>query len=221
MSAKIYSPDLTAELVNRVECRIEIESKSSVLSTNSRRLEPTDDGEQLSTTPMANPTLLIDDQLFKDTKTISTLISILALTLFVTILCCSSLMWYKCRDRAMAAATARLRQRRQRLRRRQQRTLSSSMSSSGGSSPSPSSNTAEAMSVTKIKENINSNNNNNNNNNKGGGIPSKSDFRRIFSIRLPYDFFDRSQTRTNFHENDKLGSKKFGVSFFFFFFFFF
>lgn len=177
VSAKIYSTDLKAELANRVECRIEIESKSLTLSTNSRSLDQSNKSMDQQTTTLTNPTLLIDEQLFKDSKTIS-LVGVLVLTLFVSILGCSSLMWFKCRHKA-----SNLR-----------RSLSSSMSSG---SPSPSS---EPTSVTKIKEN------------KGHAV--KSDFKRAFSVRLPFDFFDRSQTtRTNNNDNDKMGSKKFGVSF--------
>lgn len=243
MTAKIYSKDLSAELINRVECRIEIDSEilsavseimrkenaSSSRSENNNRTKSStlsiDKGEsqQKSSTihliaaakgdqyekkvdnqdenevMVTNPTLLIDDQLLKaSTTTISTLVALLVLTVLTVVGCCSGFVWFKCRVK---------RQERDEgsggggrgLRGGGNRCVSSSGSSgtgvmirgplfgsssassmSTGSPHSPLSELAgkrDSLEKKPPPSRLSAHNNNN---------PSK-DFKRVFSIRLPFD----------------------------------
>lgn len=186
VSAKIYSSDLAAELINRVECRIEIDSKVLV-GLNSRKVDSNNHSQiinlttaaPLDDTVISNPTLLIDDQLLKaSTSTISTLLVILVVTVLMIVVCCSGFMWFKCRRKRTGSAGSG----------RGPFASSSASSMSTGSPHSPLSELAAAGKKSPISNDANGNH-----------------LRRVFSIRLPFEFFDRKSDR-------HIDSKKFTVS---------
>lgn len=192
VTAKIYSNDLSADLINRVECRIEIDSKllssigsnsgknehnsNETTSNNSTHINKSARGGEIDDTVVSNPTLLIDDQLLKaSTGTITTLIALLVLTLFAVIACCSGLVWFKCHQKNGRGA------------RNHGFASSSASSMSTGSPHSPLSELAATA--------------------KNGKAANKpNDLRRVFSIRLPFDIFDKRSSESN-----QINSKKFNV----------
>lgn len=141
---------------------------------------------------ITNPTLLIDDQLLRDsTTTITTLVVLLALTLFLSVACCSGFMWFKCRGKSVSDSGAAGGGSRG----------AAFVSSSASSMSSEGINKRPLPSISDKQSDEES--------------PAKiSDFRRVFSIRLPaFDFFDKKCSLYR-HNNKQTDANKHGVCYF-------
>ena len=113
VSVRIFSPDLSVELENHVECKIQIESKQLGLDssssanmkfsldrnekTSSFRVRTATKGVYQTTRPPNLPVLFMNEQMFKDATTVYVLIGIITGTLVIMLFCASVFMWFKCR----------------------------------------------------------------------------------------------------------------------------
>ena len=123
-------------------------------------------------------TTLLDDALLRDTsRTIVTLIGLLMLTLFMSIACCSAIMWLRCKRNYDSSSFG----------------MGSSSASSMSSGAPPSPPMSDLNSVEKRSAG----------NERAGVMKAKRDGAGagggggggVFSIRAPFDFFDKTNSK--------------------------